>query len=368
MMSAGIAKTIAATIPIAAARGHVALGTERKRVIVSETAANAEPAALVATEEADIKPRLGFLAKTFVALCSTSLVFGIGGASLGALQAPDSTITASQLATSDQRAMALPVLDAVELPLASAPGEQAIGVALAGSDGNDPAGETADERTTLDGEPGEGSPGENTNPVAVVAGSTLATAKATEGTVEVYASPNDPQPTWSLGVPTEFGGLRHFLVIGESGDWLEVQVPVRPNGSTGWVARSDVDLSPIEHRVVVDLSDRSLVVWEGDRIVLDTTGAVGRPSAPTPEGTFFIRDIFEWNPDSVYGPWVLALSSYSEVIDQINGGDAVVAIHGTNAPNKLGQAVSLGCIRLDNDMVSLLAQTVGPGTPIEIVA
>ncbi len=201
----------------------------------------------------------------------------------------------------------------------------------------------------------------------VVPGATLATALMREGTVSIYSQAGGDEIAWSLAVPTEFGGPRHFLVVGEAGGWLEVQVPVRPNGSTGWVHRSSVTLSELKHRVLVDLSERSVVVWEDNQVVLDTTGAVGRASAPTPQGNFYIRDIFEWDPDSAYGPWVLALSSYSEVIDQINGGDAVVAIHGTNAPWKLGEAASLGCIRLDNEIVTLLAQTVGPGTPIQIV-
>ena len=197
-------------------------------------------------------------------------------------------------------------------------------------------------------------------------GSTLATALLQEGEVQIFDSP-DGGATWNLSVPTEFGGLRHFLVVGQAGDWLQVQVPVRPNGTTGWIHSSAVTVSDINHRVQVDLSDRSVIVWENDVIVLDTTGAVGRESAPTPLGSFYIRDIFEWDAESAYGPWVLALSSYSETIDQINGGDAVVAIHGTNDPWSLGNAVSLGCIRLDNDMVTTLAQIVGPGTPIEIV-
>lgn len=201
----------------------------------------------------------------------------------------------------------------------------------------------------------------------LTAGEAVATALVTEGLVAIYANPDDASAAWDLAVPTEFGGLRHFLVIGEAGDWLEVQVPVRPNGSTGWIHRSAVRLAAVDHSVQIDISERSVVVWNGDEVVLDTTGAVGRASAPTPEGSFYIRDIFEWNPESVYGPFVLALSSYSETIDQINGGDAVVAIHGTNAPWDLGEAVSLGCIRLDNEAVTLLAQTVGPGTPVHIV-
>ncbi len=201
---------------------------------------------------------------------------------------------------------------------------------------------------------------------ALVMGSTLATARIEDGVVEIYDSAGG-EVGWNLTVPTEFGGLRHFLVVGQAGDWLQVQVPVRPNGTTGWIQRSAVKVSGINHRVQVDISDRSVIVWENGKVVLDTTGAVGRESAPTPLGSFYIRDIFEWNPESVYGPWVLALSSYSETIDQINGGDAVVAIHGTNDPWSLGNAVSLGCIRLDNDMVTQLAHLVGPGTPIEIV-
>lgn len=77
--------------------------------------------------------------------------------------------------------------------------------------------------------------------------------------------------------------------------------------------------------------------------------------------------MFPWDPESIYGPWVFALSSYSEVIDQINGGDAVVAIHGTRNNTILGQAVSLGCIRLDNDTLRQLARLVEPGTPVEVI-
>ncbi len=201
-----------------------------------------------------------------------------------------------------------------------------------------------------------------------IEGALVATAKVTLGEVEVWESRTQTDSTWSLAVPTEFGGDRHFLVLEERDDWLKIAVPVRPNGSVGWIPRDAVTLSVSRHRVQIDISDRSVKVWEDDELILDTTSAVGRDSAPTPLGAFYIRDVLPWDPNSVYGPYVLALSAYSETIDQINGGDAVVAIHGTSSPSLLGSAVSLGCIRLANDDVTLLAETVPVGTPVEIVA
>ncbi len=211
-------------------------------------------------------------------------------------------------------------------------------------------------------------------PQSVEIPSTLnATAVVEEGVVAVWAEPDsDVDPEWELAVPTEFGGLRHFLVLEElttsdGSEWLRIQVPVRPNGTEGWIPRSHVTLNEVTSRVLIDLSDRSVVVWDGDDIVIDTRVAIGTDRTPTPTGTYYVRDSFPWNPESVYGPWVFALSSYSEVIDQINGGDAVVALHGTRDNSVLGEAVSLGCIRIDNDVLLEMSTIVEPGTPVEVV-
>ncbi len=201
----------------------------------------------------------------------------------------------------------------------------------------------------------------------------VATAHETQGSVAVWAEPDAAsEPAWTLAVPTEFGGPRHFAVLEEATDadgarWLRVQVPVRPNGSEGWIPADTVAVAPVTTRILVDLSERSVVVWDGDDVVMNTTGAIGAALTPTPTGSYYIRDMFPWDPESIYGPWVFALSSYSEVIDQINGGDAVVAIHGTRNNTILGEAVSLGCIRLDNDTLRELATLVEPGTPVEVV-
>lgn len=294
--------------------------------------------------------RLGGAARSLVALCLSSVLCGTTGLVVGAVQS--SSQTSQTVVAADSSSVSLPILDT--LPLAES---------------TETSTPTTISPTTSPPKPVVAAPRQDSTVASDIdPGKTLATAKITNGTVQVFSEPNGIEVAWSLAAPTEFGGPRHFLVIGESDGWLEIQVPVRPNGSVGWIKRSSVTVAPVPHRVRVDLSDRSVVVWENDEIVFESTVAVGRDSAPTPVGSFYIRDIIDWTPESVYGPRVLALSSFSEAIDQINGGDAVVAIHGTNAPWDLGKAVSLGCIRLDNEMVLALADLVGPGTPIEVVA
>ncbi len=198
-------------------------------------------------------------------------------------------------------------------------------------------------------------------------GAIVATAHVTEGVVEVWELP-DPaaEPAWQLTAPTEFGGPRHFGVIGRYGDWYRVQVPVRPNGTTGWIPVDAVTVQEVTTRVEVDLSDRRLVVTDGGEVVMDESVTVGASGTPTPTGRFYLRDEFPWYPDSVYGPWVLALSAYSEAIDQINGGAAVVALHGTVRPDLMGAAASLGCVRLPNDLITRLAELIEVGTPVII--
>jgi lipoprotein-anchoring transpeptidase ErfK/SrfK len=72
------------------------------------------------------------------------------------------------------------------------------------------------------------------------------------------------------------------------------------------------------------------------------------------------------DPGSPWGPFALGLSARSETITEFNGGDGIVGIHGTNRPDTIGRAVSLGCVRLDNDLITRLAGTVRLGTPVEI--
>jgi lipoprotein-anchoring transpeptidase ErfK/SrfK len=151
--------------------------------------------------------------------------------------------------------------------------------------------------------------------------------------------------------------------------WLRVFLPKRPNGATGWIRRSRVRLVPLKRRVEVDLSTGRLTMYEHDRVVRRWPVAIGRPSAPTPTGRFYVT--VKLRPPQispVYGAWALGLSGFSNVLDQFGTGDGQIALHGTAHTAEIGHAVSHGCVRLDNQAITTLARLLPLGTPVTIRA
>jgi lipoprotein-anchoring transpeptidase ErfK/SrfK len=152
--------------------------------------------------------------------------------------------------------------------------------------------------------------------------------------------------------------------------WIRVLVPRRPNGSSGWLLRDQVKLRPVDYAVEVDLSDRTVRLLRGGRAVRTWPAGIGRSWTPTPTGSFYVT--VKLRPpqiSSVYGAWALGLSGYSEVHEQFGTGDGQIALHGTYNPGAdLGQEVSNGCVRMDNQAISTLADILPLGTPVTIRA
>src|SRR5215211_557711 len=152
--------------------------------------------------------------------------------------------------------------------------------------------------------------------------------------------------------------------------WLKVLLPRRPNGSSGWVQRDQVRIRPVSHEVVVDLSSRTASLLEDRRKVRSFRVGVGTSGTPTPTGRFYVT--VKLKPPQIsaaaYGAWALGLSGYSEVHQTFGTGDGQIALHGTYKPWLLGQPVSNGCVRMDNDTISRLAETLPLGTPVTIQA
>jgi lipoprotein-anchoring transpeptidase ErfK/SrfK len=149
--------------------------------------------------------------------------------------------------------------------------------------------------------------------------------------------------------------------------WLQVLLPRRPNGSTGWLPRDHVRLTPVSHEVRVDLSARTASLLRNRRTVRTWPVAIGAPATPTPTGRFFVT--VKLRPpqiSTVYGAWALGLSGYSNVLEQFGTGDGQIALHGTHNPGVLGSAVSNGCVRMDNGAITTLAETLPLGTPVTI--
>jgi hypothetical protein len=120
--------------------------------------------------------------------------------------------------------------------------------------------------------------------------------------------------------------------------------------------------------IVVSLDDRKLALLENGEVVKVFPVAVGKPSTPSPSGTFTIerrvanptyhhngRTVLPGPGNPVGTRWIgLSLTGYG--------------IHGTNEPRSIGKAESHGCIRMARADVEELFSLVAVGDKVELVA
>lgn len=174
------------------------------------------------------------------------------------------------------------------------------------------------------------------------------------------------QPIAPLGAGPVWLQVRGVKVVGDS-RWVKVLIPVRPNGSTGWIRASDMAFRPLRSRIDIDLSDRKLTVVRNGRIKRSFTVAVGTRRNPTPTGRFALAEIIPTgDPRAFLGPIVMPLTAFSDVLNEYAGGNGRVAIHGTSKPELIGTAASHGCIRMRNADIQRLTRLVRGGTPVII--
>ncbi len=105
--------------------------------------------------------------------------------------------------------------------------------------------------------------------------------------------------------------------------------------------------------ILITKSARSLTLLNANSPLRQYPIAIGKPSTPTPEGNYAIATKI-LNPGGVLGSRWMGLNF-----------DAY-GIHGTNAPWKIGQMVSNGCIRMHNANVEEVFHLVAVGTPVLI--
>ena len=149
--------------------------------------------------------------------------------------------------------------------------------------------------------------------------------------------------------------------------WYRLSLPGRPNGQRGWVPSDTVDVQPVVNRITVRLGARRIEVRRiaDGKLLLQGIVAIGRPGAETPLGhDFYVRSGFV-PTDPFFGTYALETSAGSRLTEWPDHG--IVGIHGTDLPQLLGQAVSHGCIRVDNTVATRLRRLAPLGTPIDIV-
>lgn len=146
--------------------------------------------------------------------------------------------------------------------------------------------------------------------------------------------------------------------------WYRVQLPLRPNGSMGYVRADAVWLGRVTTRIVVDLSERRVTLFRRGRVVMHATAAIGTTATPTPRGQFYVNQrLVPRDRSGPYGPAAIGLSAFSDVhTGWAQGGP--IAIHGTNKPSSIGFRATNGCIRLHNETLRRLFRATPAGTPV----
>ncbi|HEY0303626.1 MAG TPA: L,D-transpeptidase [Longimicrobiales bacterium] len=140
--------------------------------------------------------------------------------------------------------------------------------------------------------------------------------------------------------------------------------------AVGMPERTDDVAVAASVRLQVDLSERRLYVIEGGEVATSYPVAIGKPSYPTPRGSFNIRRII-WNPR-----WVPPDSEWAKKKTPKGPGEPGnpmgrvkiffsepdYYIHGTRETDSLGQAESHGCIRMRNaDVISVAKRVMAAG-------
>ena len=128
-----------------------------------------------------------------------------------------------------------------------------------------------------------------------------------------------------------------------------------------------VEPAVAQREIVVSLEDHKLALIENGEVKKVYTVAVGKPSTPSPEGTFTIQrrvanPIYHHDgktvppgPNNPVGTRWMGLSKPG------------YGIHGTNEPKSIGKSASHGCIRMAKADLEEFYALVGVGDTVRLV-
>jgi hypothetical protein len=171
---------------------------------------------------------------------------------------------------------------------------------------------------------------------------------------------------------TQFGTQTTLAVAATRGQWVGLTSTDLPNGKLGWVKRrrrDDLQAGGTHMSLRIDLSQRSLELRNGRRVVRRASVGIGRPGSPTPIGRFSVTDKISGGVyGSFYGCCILALSGHQLHTPPGWQGGNRLAIHGTDNPGSIGVPSSAGCLHADAADLRVLMRRVPLGTPVFIQA
>jgi hypothetical protein len=176
------------------------------------------------------------------------------------------------------------------------------------------------------------------------------------------------EPKVRIAAKTEWDSPRVLSIVDRSGEWLAVLVPELENGEVGWLREQDVKrLDTVGWALRADLSKRELAVERNGEVVRRIGVGVGRTDHPTPTGRFAVTDKLRVSdPGSPYGCCVVALTGHQTKLPAGWPGGDRLAVHATEDTSGIGNAVSLGCLRVAPEDAKWLLEALPLGTPVFI--
>jgi L,D-transpeptidase catalytic domain len=167
------------------------------------------------------------------------------------------------------------------------------------------------------------------------------------------------------GFPEVYLALRSYTDSADQ-EWIQIRVPMRPNGRKGWVKREALrSFKTVRTRFEINKRTLRATLYRNGKRIWRAPVGIGEPGTPTPAGRFWIREKFHTRgTGGIYGPFAFGTSAYSRLSDWPGGG--VVGIHGTNRPGLIPGRPSHGCVRVKNKAILKLARLMPVGTPVRI--
>jgi hypothetical protein len=197
--------------------------------------------------------------------------------------------------------------------------------------------------------------------------------------IDVYAEPDGDvlasmDTVWTSAAELEEGQEGtplNFRVTDETdqeqADWLHVDLPlpVADSGETqGYIEATDVTTSCNAWKITIDRANFELTLTNNGEEMLTAPVGLGRDERATQTGEYYVTELIDVPDDAAaYGPFAFAINGFSDDPDVVaefgNNGVAMVGIHGTSDPSSIGTQASSGCIRMNNEDVTALAQELG---------
>lgn len=209
---------------------------------------------------------------------------------------------------------------------------------------------------------------------AVAPGGNVGITGALKGEKPVLAS-RTATGDWAAEIPVmrtivgDTGTVATIVKVEQAaGSRLQVRIPKRDSDLL-WVPAESVSQYVQYDRLVVDVGARTAAYFTPEGPTWQGRVAVGKQAAPTPLGASWVSELVHMpSADGPYGIWAWGLAMWSETLTEFGDGDAQIAVHGTNRDDQIGEPVSSGCVRVENQqLVELGDAGFGPGSIVEMI-